>query len=52
MDRTEPDFDALEGAVGAVRRLVTHLRKTTADPDVLSRIEKVASDFADEAVSC
>ena len=48
MDRTEPDFDALEGAVGAVRRLVTHLRKTTADPDVLSRIERVASDFADE----
>ena len=48
MDREEPDFDALEGAVGAVRRLITHLRKTTADPDVLRRIEKAASDFADE----
>ena len=48
MDRTEPDYDALEGAVGAVRRLITHLRKTTADPDVLRRIEKEANAFADE----
>lgn len=48
MDRTEPDFDALEGAVGAVRRLITHLRKTTADPELLRQIEKQANAFADE----
>ena len=47
MSRSEPDFDALEGAVSAVRQLVTHLRKTTADPELLERVAKEASALND-----
>ena len=35
----EPDFDALKDAVAAIRRVVTHLRKTKADPELLAEVE-------------
>ena len=44
----EPDFDALKGAVGALRRVITHLRKTKADPELLAEVEREASALADK----
>lgn len=42
MSEEEPDFEALKGAVGAVRQLITHLRKTKADPALLADVEREA----------
>jgi hypothetical protein len=40
MERQEPDFEALSSAVASVRALVTHLRRTTADPETLAAVER------------
>lgn len=42
-----PEVAELAPAVDAVRRLVTHLRKTTADPALLNRIAAEANALAD-----
>ena len=42
MSQEEPDFESLKGAVDAVRQLITHLRKTTADPAILADVEREA----------
>lgn len=47
MTKPEPDFDALSGAVGAVRRLITRLRKTKAPPELLGEVEREADALAD-----
>lgn len=47
MTESEPDFDALEGAASSVRRLITHLRRTKADADLLRRVAEQASELAD-----
>jgi hypothetical protein len=39
MKREEPDFEALEGAVADVRRLIAHLRKTQAPRELLLDLE-------------
>ena len=44
----EPDFDALKDAVAAIRRVVTHLRKTKADPELLAEVEREANALADK----
>jgi hypothetical protein len=46
--REEPDFDALSAAVSSVRRLTTHLRKTTADPALLAEVTRDVSTLADK----
>ncbi len=47
MAETEPDFDALAGAVDEVRRLSTHLRKTKAPPELLATIADEARGLAE-----
>jgi acyl-coenzyme A thioesterase PaaI-like protein len=39
MSEEEPDFEALQGAVAAVRQLASHLRKTTGPRELLQEIE-------------
>ncbi len=39
MTQEVPDFEALSGAVAGVRRLIAHLRKTTAPPELLREVE-------------
>lgn len=48
MTRPEPDSEALAGAAGAVRRLITHLRKTTADAGLLGEVERQANALAEK----
>ncbi len=46
MSTEEPDYDALAGAVASVRRLISHLRKTTAPAELLQGIEHEAGALA------
>jgi hypothetical protein len=39
MSEEEPDFETLQSAVAGVRLLVSHLRKTTAPPELLRSVE-------------
>ena len=48
MNDSEPDFDALEGAVDAVRRLSTHLRKTKADVGLLDDVARQVNALAEK----
>lgn len=43
----EADFEALKGAVDEVRRLISHLRKTQADPAILRDVERQARELSD-----
>jgi len=47
-DPTEPDREALLGAVEAVRRLISHLRKTQAPQALLASVAKEAGALADQ----
>jgi len=40
MSGTNPDPEALARAAAQVRRLIGHLRKTTAEPDLLAQVER------------
>ncbi len=48
MNENEPDFDALEGAVDAVRRLTAHLRKTQADAGLLEDVGRQVNALAEK----
>ena len=48
MNEREPDFDALEGAADAVRRLTSHLRKTQADAGLLEDVERQVNALAEK----
>ena len=48
MTEKNPDPDALEGAVDAVRDLTAHLRKTTADAGLLEDVERQLRAIADK----
>ena len=47
MPSSEPDHDAVAEAADAVRRLITHVRRTTADPELLRRVAREANTLAD-----
>ncbi|MFK7895468.1 MAG: hypothetical protein AB8G23_06510 [Myxococcota bacterium] len=44
----EADFESLSGAVTEVRRLIAHLRKTQAEPEMLRRVESQARALCEE----
>jgi acyl-coenzyme A thioesterase PaaI-like protein len=47
MSEEEPDFEALQGAVAGVRRLVAHLRKTQAPREMLQQVEREVAALND-----
>lgn len=46
MTDSEPEFDALAGAVASVRQLIANLRKTTAPADLLHEVERQVADLS------
>lgn len=47
-NQEEADFESLSGAVAEVRRLISHLRKTQAAPDILRNVERQVRELADK----
>lgn len=46
-NQEEADFESLSGAVAEVRRLISHLRKTQADPEILQDVERQVRALSD-----
>lgn len=51
MSEEEPDFEALQGAVAGVRKLIAHLRKTKAPRDLLRGIENEVASLNERLAS-